>query len=668
MIQAVYASLSEACMTIVGFMNRGVRGALRVWLALALVLSCRGESLIERDEEALRTDAGKAFEEVIAPFVKDYCQRCHGQDRQRGGINLESAVKNPGETAANHLWKQVIAVIKSSDMPPQDVEKQPLDEERRDFLVAMGKLKYLSVRDPGLFVIRRLNKLEYGNTLHDLLGVDASVADELPDEVFGAGYLNTLSPLQTEQYLEIANSVLDEVFGPSGSGPAAIRRRWVGEVPEAGTDQRVAAGEVARSFARAAYRRPPSETELDVLLDVFDLARENGLAYLDAVRLMFKAVLVSPQFLYITPSMDEVGATSGVVSLDDYQLASRLSYLLWATMPDEALSSLADSGRLHEPEVLRAQVKRMLDDDRARGLFDGFGSQWLGLGDLEDRTFDEEKFPQMTSEMRAAMYDEARLFFEDLVRHNRGVIGLVDADYTFLNGTLAAIYGLEGQVQGPGMRKVDLEDRNRGGILGMPGVLATTSFPNRTSPVKRGVWVLEQVLGEHIPPPPPNVPALDQQERKAVENLTLRERTELHVSDPTCANCHKILDPIGFGLENFDAIGRWREQDDSGGGIDASGELPTGERFSSPAELKVILAGRVEQLARNLTEKLLAYALCRPLEGYDEIVVDELMRNVAGQGYGMQTIIAEIAASYPFGHRRIEEPLAFNPHEKAPSD
>jgi len=299
-------------------------------------------------------------------------------------------------------------------------------------------------------------------------------------------------------------------------------------------------------------------------------------------------------------------------------------------------------------------VKRLLASPRSRALFDGFGAQWLGLGDIHEKTFDTAKFPQMTREMRSAMYDEARLFFDSIVRENRSVVSFVDSDYTFLNGTLAALYGLEKSVTGTNMRRVKLTDANRGGILSMPGVLATTSFPNRTSAVKRGVWVLEQVLGDHVPPAPPNVPALEKQDQKKVANLTLRQRTELHRTNSVCANCHKILDPIGFGLENFDAIGRWRDQDDSGGKIDAAGELPGGKHFSSPKELKFIIAGRKAELARNLTEKLLAYALCRQLEGYDEIVVDHLMESFAKDGFRMQTLITEIVTSYPFLNCRIQ--------------
>jgi hypothetical protein len=202
--------------------------------------------------------------------------------------------------------------------------------------------------------------------------------------------------------------------------------------------------------------------------------------------------------------------------------------------------------------------------------------------------------------------------------------------------------------------------------LGLPGVLAATSFPNRTSAVKRGVWVLEQVLGEQVPSAPPNVPALEGQDAETTASLTLRERTELHRSDAVCANCHQILDPIGFGLENFDAIGRWRDRDDNGEAIDSSGELPGGRRFSTPKELKSIVAERVDDFSRNLAERLLAYALCRRLEGYDEIVVDELMQDVSRDGYRMQTLISAVVASYPFTHRRIQEERT--PHEQEPAD
>ncbi len=632
-------------------------------LAILLTVPGNANPSDAGDFAARQAEAKKSFQEGVTPFVRTYCLRCHGQDRQRGGINFQPALSNPGAGDSAARWRRAIASVMTHDMPPQDAKKQPTEAERQQFLGWLSTLKFLSPKDPGLYVIRRLTKAEYGNTLRDLFGVDPAIADGLPDEVSGEGFMNTLSPLQLEQYLAIANDVLDRVLPPGGGPSTKLQRSLIGRLPASGTDPRPAAKEVARSMARKAYRRPPSEAELETLVGVFDLARDNGLAYADALRLMLKAILVSPQFLFITPA-GEADPAREIVPLDDHQLASRLSYLLWSTMPDAELFRLADRGRLHEPAVLRSQVKRMLKDARSRALFDGFGAQWLGLGSLATKTFDPVKFPQMTPELRSAMYDEALLFFQSMVRDNRNVVGFVDSDYTFLNGTLAPIYGLEARVHGPRMRKVKLADASRGGILGMPGILATTSFPDRTSPVKRGVWVLEQVLGQRVPPPPPNVPALDRQDRQSVANLTLRQRTELHTTDAVCANCHRILDPIGFGLENFDAIGRWREQDDAGGAIDPAGELPGGRRFTSPRELKSALADQQERLARNLTEKLLAYALCRQLEGYDEIVVDRLMEAIARDGYRMQTLITEVVTSYPFTHRRIHEPRPSLPHEK----
>ncbi len=615
--------------------------------------TCMAQSADDGARAARKADAEKYFRNHVAPFIKTYCLECHQNRRPtEAGLNFNPALKSPGHAAFSEKWKKAAARVKAHDMPPDGLE-QPTEEERQMFLEWLDKVKYLSPQDPGPFVIRRLTKTEYGNTLHDLFGVDPKITDAMPDEVSGAGYLNSLSPLQLEQYLSIADQVLDQAFAPDESPPTELQQRLFGEPPASGDDARKAARKVAESLAKKLYRRPASDAELKVLEDVFDLGRHNELSYPASLRLMLKAMLVSPQFLFITPA-EGFDTKAEIVPLDDFQLASRLSYLLWATLPDEELMTLADSGKLREPPILKAQVKRMLEDPRSRALFDGFGAQWLGLGDLGSKTFDPSKFPEMNGAMRLAMYDEARLFFEGVVRENRSIASFIDSDYTFLNENLAAIYGLEKLVTGTEMRKVQLTDDNRGGILGMPGVLAATSFPNRTSPVKRGVWVLEQVLGDHVPAAPPNVPALEKQDQHSIAHLTLRERTELHRSDPVCANCHRLLDPIGFGLENFDAIGRWRDQDDNGAPINASGELPGGVRFSSPSELKAVIAQRLDAFARNLVEKLLAYALCRKLEGYDEIVVDELMQEITQDDYRMQTLITAVVTSYPFTHRRTE--------------
>ncbi len=625
--------------------------SIRIIMGFCLILALPVR-VMATETEALKSDAEEFFRGRVTPFVTNYCLPCHQNRRPtRAGVNFSPALKSPGHAAFTDQWKRAAARIKAHDMPPKNAP-QPNEADRLMFFDWMTKLKYLSQQDPGPFLIRRLTKTEFGNTLRDLFGVEPSIVDALPDEVSGEGYLNSLSPLQLEQYLKIADQVLSRIVAPVGAPPTRLQRKLFGDTPSPKTNPRQAAREVARSLARKAYRRPPTAAELDVLVAAFDLGRQNKLAYPQSVHLMLKAVLVSPQFLFITPGT-EAASSTGIVPLEDYQLASRLSYLLWATMPDEELMALADKGKLHEPSVLKAQVKRLLDDRRSRALFDGFGAQWLSVGTLQRQVFDPALFPQMTAEMRQAMYNEVRLYFESIVRENKSVLRFVDGDYTYLNGSLAAIYGLEKSVKGPQMRRVALSDSNRGGVLGMPGILAATSFPNRTSPVKRGIWVLEQLLGEHVPAAPPNVPALDEQDQKSVANLTVRQRTELHRTDPVCANCHQILDPIGFGLENFDAIGQWRNQDRNGTPIDAKGELPGGERFSGPKDLKTIIAGRGDALARNLVEKLLAYALGRRLEGYDEIVVDNLLSEISKDGYRMQTLIEGVITSYPFTHRRI---------------
>jgi mono/diheme cytochrome c family protein len=660
-------------------MGRLVRGAVSaavLGIACFAPSTCSAQSSGREDLAELKADAEEFFKKRVTPFIKSYCLECHRSSRPtEAGLNFDPALDTPGHAAFSEKWKKAAARIEAHDMPPDGL-KQPTDEERRMFSQWLHKVKYLSPKDPGDFVIRRLTKTEYGNTLRDLFGVDPQIADALPNEVSGAGYLNSISPLQLEQYLAITEEVLNQVLSYDGvpvrravpgtpdsqsvENPAGqdVRRTTIDlslfvEPPTPGTDVQETVRKVAQLLAKKVYRRPASDPEVKVLMDVFELGRQNELSYQASLRLMLKAMLVSPQFLFITPA-DDYDTQAEIIPLDDYQLGSRLSYLLWGTMPDDELMSLADSGKLRDPAILKEQVTRMLKDPRSRSLFDGFGAQWLGTGDLKTKTFDLAKFPEMTSEMRSAMYDEVRLFFQSVVRENVSIAQFIDSDYTFLNENLATLYGLEEVVRGTEMRKVPLIDENRGGILGMPGVLAATSFPNRTSPVNRGVWVLEQVLGEHVPSAPPDVPALEKQDQKSVANLTLRERFEMHRSDPTCATCHRLLDPIGFGLENFDAIGRWRDQDDNGQPIDPTGELPDGSRFSNPQELKAMVAGRLEDFSRNLVEKMLAYALCRKLEGYDEIVVDELMQTLAQDGYRMQTLITEVVTSYPFTYRRTQ--------------
>jgi hypothetical protein len=425
-----------------GLMAMVVMGA--AWtqpLTGAAQTSVDGEIVATNTDTERRDDTEQFFRDRVAPFVTTYCLDCHSNKRPtEAGVNFSPALKSPGHSAFTQLWKKATARVKAHDMPPDHADKQPTEADRQIFVDWLARVKFLSRKDPGPFVIRRLTKTEYGNTLHDLFGVEPDIAKELPDEVSGEGYLNSLSPLQLEQYLAISDKVLDRVLSPDDAQPTDMQRRLFGEPPAVATDARAAAREVARSLARKAYRRPPSQSELDVLLEVFDLGRQNKLSHAASLRLMLKAILVSPQFLFITPAR-EAQPDAEIVALDDYQLASRLSYLLWATMPDDELMALADRGKLQEQPILQAQVKRLLEDRRSRALFDGFGAQWLGIEKLSTQTFDTSKFPEMTSAMRSAMYDEARLLFESIVRENRPVTTFVDSDYTFLNETLATMSG-----------------------------------------------------------------------------------------------------------------------------------------------------------------------------------------------------------------------------------
>ncbi|HAO65539.1 MAG TPA: hypothetical protein DCR17_02470, partial [Verrucomicrobiales bacterium] len=349
-------------------------GCALVWSLLSPIQAeTDGERTIE---EALREGTRKIFKEKVEPFVKEYCTRCHGGGRAKANVNLAVDLKAPGRGVAFMHWKKAAANVKVHDMPPEDAAKQPTGEERLQFIDWLSFLKYLSPRNPGPFVIRRLTPMEYGNTLHALYGVAPSIADSLPEEVIGEGYLNSISRMQSELYLDLANKVVEQIVAPKGEAPTAVQKRLFGEVPPDGGHLRESARKVAVSLTRDAYRRPSTEAELDVLVDIFDLARENGLDYTASLAMMLKAVLVSPQFLFITPS-GAVQSNQDIVPLDDHQLASRLSYLLWAAPPDAELSILADKGELHKPETLRAQTERLLMHSRARALFDGFGAQWL---------------------------------------------------------------------------------------------------------------------------------------------------------------------------------------------------------------------------------------------------------------------------------------------------
>jgi hypothetical protein len=444
-----------------------------------------------------------------------------------------------------------------------------------------------------------------------------------------------------------------EITGPPARMAGEAQRRVLVATPGKDLSKHDAAQKIIEAFAPRAFRRPPTAAEIKALLKVFDLGDAQDEVFNESIKLMLKAVLVSPQFLYRTPDDrdDAKDAKGAIVPVGDYELASRLSYFLWATMPDDELFKLAQAGKLRDPAVLTAQVKRLLKDPRAHALAENFAAPWLGLDHVADTVLDEKKFPGVGKEMRQALYDEGIVFFESLMRDGGSILDFIDCDYAWMNGLTAKLYGNDA-VKGPKMQKVHMDSSDRGGAATMPGVLMVTSTPNRTSPVKRGKWVLEELLGASPPPPPPNVPALDKQDVPENAKLTLRQKTELHRDDPACNSCHRVMDPIGFGLENFDAIGRWRTNDDSGGPIDSIGELPGKQRFTSPGELKKILMRRKDEFLRTFTGKLLAFALGRKLVGYDEVVVDDLVEQLAKDDNHLDALITRIVTSYPFLNRQ----------------
>ncbi|MEO8181878.1 MAG: DUF1592 domain-containing protein [Deltaproteobacteria bacterium] len=403
-------------------------------------------------------------------------------------------------------------------------------------------------------------------------------------------------------------------------------------------------------LAQRAYRRAVSASEVAALTQFVDLARADGRSAEQGVALALQALLVSPHFLFHLERDRYPSEPSRVHRLSNVELASRLSYFIWSSLPDDELLSAAIEGRLSEPAALDAQVRRMLRDPKASALAENFAGQWLELRNLDSITPDPDKFPAWGPELRDAMKTETQRFFGWMLRNNRPIGEFVDARYTFANELLARYYGIDG-VQGPEFRRVALATSERGGILGHASVLSVSSYPTRTSPVIRGKYILQNLLGAPPPPPPPDVPALDEQ--AVATSASLRQQLELHRSNSVCASCHARMDPLGFGLENYDAIGRWRTVD-SGQPVDSSGVLPSGESFSTPAQLRQLLKGMLPDLARCLTEKMLTYALGRGLQSYDKPTVRTITQRLATSGYGLQTLVHEIVRSVPFRSRRAE--------------
>jgi uncharacterized protein DUF1592/uncharacterized protein DUF1588/uncharacterized protein DUF1585/uncharacterized protein DUF1587/uncharacterized protein DUF1595/cbb3-type cytochrome c oxidase subunit III len=443
-------------------------------------------------------------------------------------------------------------------------------------------------------------------------------------------------------------------FDPVGPGDTPSRERIFTCRPADESTARVCAAEILSTLARHAFRRQPAEQDVATLLSFYDTGAAR--AGFDAgIESALRVILTSPKFLF-RDEPDPAGVAPGsLYALDDAALASRLAFFLWSSPPDDELLELAGQGKLSDGRIFEQQVERMLADERASALVENFAGQWLFLRNLQSTHPDTEEFPDFDDNLRRAMRRETELLFEHVMREDLSVNELLTADYTFVNERLAKHYGMP-EIYGSNFRKVPVTDEARRGLLGHASILTVTSYPNRTSPVLRGKWVLENVLGTPPPPPLPNVPALPDNETGKVAR-TLRERLAEHRSNPVCATCHDVMDPIGLGLENFDAVGKWRTRE-PGGEIDAHGQLANGTPISGAAELREALTADPEQFARVFTSKLLTYALGRGLEAYDMPTVRQIVREAEDDDYRFGAIVKGIVNSVPFRMRRAQSPDA----------
>lgn len=449
-----------------------------------------------------------------------------------------------------------------------------------------------------------------------------------------------------------------EVVGPLDVQPddlPASHRRLIVAIPSATKPLVDAARENLRPFLRRAFRRPATDDEINRFVPLVEMAVTQGETFERGMQFALQGVLCSPSFLFRIEQDANPNDPKAKHEVGPFELATRLSYFLWSSMPDDELLSLAERDELRKPDIIQQQVKRMLKDQRSKALVENFAIQWLNLRSLNELMPDPTKFPDYSTQLRDDMRRETEKFFDHILREDLSTLELLDGKFTFVNERLAKHYGVDG-VKGDEFQKVSLEKvRGRAGLLTQASILTVTSNPGRTSPVKRGKWIMENILGTAPPPPPPNVPGLEVTQA-AKPDASLRDQLKLHRENAMCNSCHRQMDDLGFGFENFDAIGRWRDRDGQHE-VDSSGVLPSGEKFNGSTELIAILKGRSKQFSRCLTEKLMTYAIGRGLEYYDRCAVDKVLSNHASDDYRFSTLISQIVLSEPFQMRRGDGPV-----------
>ena len=630
--------------------NTGRGSKCLLFLALATVLTI-GSSVFAQPENN-RTPL--SWDQSIRGLVEQHCNQCHNAEKTRGNVNLAQDDDIQKILEHRDAWENALAMVESKEMPPSK-SRQPSDEQRAlvvQFLQqTLESLDCTNTQDPGPPSIRRLNRTEYDNALFDLTGLDLKLAESFAPDESSYGFDNqgealSLSPVQIEQYHAAAKAIVNAMMESMDQDRARYEAVF-GKDSKDATVNAENARQAIKTFSTRAFRRPVQDAFVERLMAIYQLSQSKQERHEVSMGHMLTAVFISPQFLIRLennqPNIEEP------YPIDDYELASRLSFFLWSRPPDQKLLDLAAGGKLSKTSVLKAQTGRMLKDPRSNALVDNFFGQWLSIREIESHQPDSKKFPDFNAELRSAMIGEIQGLLSEMIQKNQPITNLIDADYTYLNERLAKHYGIQG-VHGEKLQRIELVDRRRGGLLTSAALLMLQADPTRTNVPRRGNFIAGRILGSAPPPPPPDVPELEEVASDD-QPRSLREMLELHRKNPECANCHVKMDPLGFALENYDAIGRWRTKDGKFP-IDPSGELSNGKILSGPIALKDHLLEQKEAFARTFIKNLMIYAFGRGLQGDDECVVREALKAAEKENYHFSAIVIEIVKSAPFRFRK----------------
>ena len=578
----------------------------------------------------------------------------------RGGILARHTFPLDGEyTIKLRLWRNTFDLMRGME-DPHDIEIA-LDGKRLALVTAGGREPFLKMAEnPGTFGTELDKRLTVTVPVtagtHTLWATTVLKSHAVRDDLIKPFLKTTVDGLDIMGDPSVDRLTIEGPHAPTGSEGAAVRRKIFICKPASAAAEPACARRILSSLARVAYRRPADTITVDTLMDFYKKGRAGvtGKGAFDrGIESALQLILASPEFLIRFEADPANLAPNTAYRLDDLALASRLSFFLWSSLPDEQLLTLASQGRLKEPAVLDQQVKRMLADSRSQALVTNFAEQWLHLRNLKSSSPDLEAFPDFDDNLRQSMKEETSLFFDSIVREDRSVMDLLNADYTFINERLARHYGIP-NVYGSQFRRVAVTNEARRGLLGQGSVLTVTSYPNRTSPVERGKWILTNLLGVPPQPPPPNIPPLPDAGADG-KVLSLRERMEKHRANATCAGCHKVMDPIGFALENFDGVGRWRSTED-GAKIDSTGTLFNGASIDGIVGLRRNMVAQPDIFVGVATEKMLTYALGRGLEYYDMPAVRTILRNARTSDFRFSSIVLGIVRSTPFQMKEVGSP------------